>query len=58
MHALLKKKKDAKFEWTTEQEYSYAFQNLKAKLTSKPILQYPDCTKEFILTIDASNQGL
>jgi hypothetical protein len=31
---------------------------LKAKFTSQPILQYADFTKEFILTKDASNQGL
>jgi hypothetical protein len=54
MHALLKK--DTKLEWTTDQEN--AFQNLKVKLTSQPILQYPDFSKEFILTTDASNQGL
>jgi hypothetical protein len=54
MHALLKK--GVKFEWTVEQEN--AFQQLKGKLTSKPILQYPDFTREFILTTDASNHGL
>jgi hypothetical protein len=35
------------FEWATEQEL--AFQKLKEKLVSKPILQYPDFMKEFIL---------
>jgi hypothetical protein len=54
LHALLKK--DVEFEWTLEQEN--AFQSLKAKLTKQPILQYPDFAKEFILTTDASNQGL
>jgi hypothetical protein len=34
------------------------FQHLKAKLTSQPILQYPDFSKEFILITDASNTGL
>jgi hypothetical protein len=48
-------KKDAKFGWTAEQEN--AFLNLKAKLM-QPMLQYPDFSKEFILTTDASNQGL
>jgi hypothetical protein len=48
-------KKDAKFEWTKAQEN--AFQHLKSKLISRPILQYPDFPKEFILT-DASNSGL
>jgi hypothetical protein len=39
-------------------EQENAFQTLKAKLTTQPILQYPDFTKEFILTTDVSNQGL
>jgi hypothetical protein len=34
-----------------------AFQYLKSKLISCPILQYPDFLKEFVLT-DASNCGL
>jgi hypothetical protein len=51
MHALLKR-----FEWTMEQEN--AFQQLKGKLTSKPILQNPDFAREFILNTDASNRGL
>jgi hypothetical protein len=54
MHALLKK--GVRFEWTIEQEN--AFQHLKEKLTTKPILQYPNFTKEFMLTTDASNRGL
>jgi hypothetical protein len=54
LHALLKK--DAKFEWTADQEN--AFLNLKAKLTLQPILQYSDFSKEFVLNTDASNQGL
>ena len=48
-------KKDVKLEWKPEQEH--AFQHLKAKLTSQPILQYPDFSKEFILTTDACNAG-
>ena len=54
MYKLLKK--DVKFEWTEAQEH--AFRYLKSKLTSHPILQYPDFSKEFILTTDASNRGL
>ena len=54
LHKLLKK--DVKFEWKPEQEN--VFQHLKAKLTSKPILQYPDFSKEFILATDASHAGL
>ena len=41
-------KKDAKFVWTEAQEN--AFQHLKSKLISRPILQYPDFSKAFILT--------
>ena len=32
--------------------------SLKAKLMQQPILQFPDFTREFVLTTDASNQGL
>ncbi len=49
-------KKDVRYEWNEPQEN--AFQHLKTKLTSHPILQYPDFSKEFILTTDASNCGL
>jgi len=54
LHKLFKK--NVKFEWKPEQEH--AFQHLKAKLTSQPILQYPEFSKEFTLTTDASNTGL
>lgn len=30
----------------------------ETKLTSQPLLQYPDISKEFILNTDASNAGL
>ena len=53
LHKLLKK--DAKYTWEENQEI--AFQTLKQKLMSQPILQYPDFSKEFILTTDASNEG-
>jgi len=49
-------KKDTKFEWTEAQEN--AFQHLKSKLTWQPILQYPDFSKEFVSTTDASSQGV
>jgi hypothetical protein len=49
-------KKDANFVWTKAQEN--AFQHLKSKLISHPILQYPSFSKKFILTTDASNLGL
>ena len=46
-------KKDAKFERIKIQES--AFQHLKSKLISHPTLQYPDFSKEFILTTNTSN---
>jgi hypothetical protein len=54
LHKLLKK--DAKYEWNDEQER--AFQTLKQKLISPPILRCPDYSRGFILTTDASNEGL
>ena len=53
LHKLLKR--DAKYLWEENQEI--AFHTLKQKLMSQPILQYPDFSKEFILTTDASNDG-
>jgi hypothetical protein len=53
-HKLLKR--FVKFDWKPEQVH--AFQHLKATLTSQPILQYPDSSKEFILTTDTSNASL
>jgi hypothetical protein len=46
-------RKDIPFIWGPEQEKS--FNNLKETLTKQPILQYPDYTKPFTLTTDASN---
>lgn len=40
------------------QEYIKAFQLCKELLTSSPILAYPDFTKQFTLTTDASNVGI
>jgi hypothetical protein len=54
LHKLLKK--DARYEWTDEQER--AFRSLKSKLTSPPILRYPDYSRRFVLTTDASKEGL
>ncbi|CAK9811734.1 Retrovirus-related Pol polyprotein from transposon 297 [Anthophora quadrimaculata] len=49
-------KKDAKFEWKAEQER--AFNTLREMLCSEPILQYPDFTKPFIVTTDASGYAV
>lgn len=43
------------FEWTESCES--AFKKLKAKLISAPISAYPDFTKQFKVTVDASHQG-
>ena len=46
-------KKDTKFAWGPDQEE--AFQKLKTALINPPILEYPDTTKPFYLTTDASS---
>lgn len=45
-------KKDRTFEWTKDQDG--AFKQLRTALCTEPILQYPDFTKPFVLTTDAS----
>ncbi|KAM0729433.1 Retrovirus-related Pol polyprotein from transposon 297 [Formica fusca] len=49
-------KKKNKFEWTQEQQQ--AFEMLKEKLTTAPLLKYPDFEKEFIVTTDASDYAI
>ena len=49
-------RKNVKFEWSEECEKS--FQSLIRQLISKPILNYPDFEKTFIISTDASNIGL
>jgi hypothetical protein len=49
-------RKDAELEWTGDCQES--FDNLKGKLTTEPILAYPDFTQTFYLTTDGSAQGL
>ena len=49
-------KKDVPFVWTNSQQL--AFEQLKEKLVTAPILIYPDFTKPFILTCDASNYAI
>lgn len=46
-------RKDVKFLWTSECQES--FENLKKKLLSPQILQFPDFSKDFTLTTDASS---
>nr|GFB53476.1 putative reverse transcriptase domain-containing protein [Tanacetum cinerariifolium] len=45
-----------KFEWGDKQEA--AFQLLKQKLCSAPILALPEGSEDFIVCCDASNKGL
>ena len=40
------------------QDYIDCFEKCKKLLTNDPILQYPDFSKEFILTTDASNLAI
>lgn len=46
-------KKDVPFTWSGAAEQ--AFERLKNILCTKPLLQYPDFSKPFIITTDASN---
>ncbi len=49
-------KKDKKFEWSKECEL--AFQTLKERLTTAPVLILPDRTLEYLVYSDASKYGL
>ena len=49
-------KDNIEFKWGQEQ--NEAFETLKTILTSKPLLQYPNFEKEFILTTDASKEAV
>ena len=49
-------KKNQKFHWGEKQETS--FQTLKRKLCEDPILRFPDFTKQFTLTTDASDYAV
>ncbi|XP_061385253.1 LOW QUALITY PROTEIN: uncharacterized protein LOC133320633 [Danaus plexippus] len=43
---------------TLDQNYKNCFEHCKTLLTNDPILQYPDFSKDFILTTDASNVAI
>ena len=44
-----------RFKWTPECQHS--FEELKYKLTTTPVIAYPDFSKPFILDTDASDFG-
>ena len=49
-------RKGAQYQWTAECEV--AFEALKSKLLTPPILAYPDFSRDFIIETDASKHGL
>ncbi|HYN44763.1 MAG TPA: RNase H-like domain-containing protein, partial [Candidatus Limnocylindrales bacterium] len=49
-------KQDAKWSWSTAHQQEV--DDIKAALTSQPVMAYPDWGKKFILTTDASLKGL
>lgn len=49
-------KKGVPFHWTDTQQK--AFETLRDKICNKPILQYPDFSKPFLITTDASDYAL
>ncbi|PNF16929.1 hypothetical protein B7P43_G03694 [Cryptotermes secundus] len=49
-------KKENEWNWTEKEQTS--FDLLKFKLTSTPLLQYPDFSKPFVLTTDASGYAI
>ena len=51
-HLTILNKKDHEFKWGPSQQE--AFEKLKARLCTIPVLAYPDFSQPFILTPDAS----
>ncbi|PNF43128.1 hypothetical protein B7P43_G18013 [Cryptotermes secundus] len=45
-------------EWTWTEKEQTSFELLKSKLTKAPLLQYPDFSKPFILTTDATGYAI
>ena len=56
LHLLLTKQASERFVWTEEADR--AFKVLKQKLTTAPVLAFPDFKHPFILTTDASDTGI
>ena len=51
-----KKREPNHIKWENSQEF--AFQTLKERLTTSPVLRLPDCNKLFLLRTDASDIGI
>lgn len=49
-------KKNVKFEWTDE--CNKAFEELKVALTTAPVLVFPDFSRQFYISVDASNYAV
>ena len=56
LNACLRATQNKKFQWS--QDCQKAFETLKAKLLSAPVLAYPDPLKKFVLTCDASDTAV
>ena len=54
LHRLTEKGRE--FKWTTECDT--AFDELKSRLTTAPVLVHPDLNNQFILDTDASGEGI
>ncbi|GJQ75186.1 hypothetical protein Trydic_g9788 [Trypoxylus dichotomus] len=48
--------KDAKFVWSESQQQS--FDNLRRELMTEPILQYPDFSRDFVITTDSRQYAI
>ena len=58
LHSIANLKKRHKFQDFWTEDCTLAFETLKQKLVSAPLLGYPDFSIEFVLEIDASFHGL
>ena len=54
LHQLIEKNRE--FKWT--EQCQHAFEELRHRLVSAPVLSFPDFTKPFVLDTDASDTGI